>query len=149
MLETHGQFQAQLQEFQSDAIPLISLETFEWFKRKGNHSNNPCNESALYWGVFWGMCWVSWRTGTIHGLQKGGQELIVKNCKHSLRLIILQSLAIRRRLLETGASAGSSEGDWGSGTRNTAALFSFEKQDLLHRLVSDLGKTRSTWNRTS
>lgn len=39
MLETHGQFQSQLEEFQSEAIPLISLETFEWFKSKRNHIN--------------------------------------------------------------------------------------------------------------
>lgn len=57
--------------------------------------------------------------------------IIVKNCKHNLRvLMILQTLAIRLRLLETGPSPGSSGGDWDSGPRKTAAVFSFGKQDF-------------------
>lgn len=62
--------------------------------------------------------------------------IIVNNWKHSLRvLMILQTLAIRCRLLKAGASAGTSGGDRGSGTRNTSAVFSFEKQGLLQGQV--------------
>lgn len=89
-------------------------------------------------GVFSGacfMCWGSWRTGTIH-VHERKTGIIVNNWKHSLRvLMILQTLAIRCRLLEAGDSAGSSGGDRGSGTRNTAAVFSFEKQGLLQGQV--------------